>query len=273
MKKNNRINTELQSSRNSRQFWNKHLFTFSVTLRWPGTSKAQSLTHCTLFHLHRNRECGVVYGCVVMCLVTCLLARANQSHFTDKYESLIVFFFISLSFQKCWSIHLAQTESCCQSSQMPKMPICGGSYWGTEGATKCAVSTVVLVINSNDVLPLSFLPADGNRSTVLGNYRPPSGSFMKSSAVTTSVDAIWRGREHCYFSIGEGIRHPGSIKTIMAFLSKCWAMPGTTTRKVGIPDWRILGREEKKGSREKKRRHIPSWLTITQRNIAFYDDI
>lgn len=96
-----------------------------------------------------------------------------------------------------------------------------GSYWGTVGATKCAVSTVVSVINSNDVLPLSFLPADGNRSTVLGNYRLPSGSFMKSSAVTTSVDAIWRGREHCYFSIREGIRHPESIKTIMAFLSKC----------------------------------------------------
>lgn len=64
-------------------------------------------------------------------------------------------------------------------------------------------------------------PTAGNRSTVLGNYRPPLGSFMKSCAVTTSVDAIWRGREHCYFSIREHTRHQGSIKTIMAFRSKC----------------------------------------------------
>lgn len=42
---------------------------------------------------------------------------------------------------------------------------------------------------------------------------------MKSSAVTTSVDAIWRSRKHCYFSNREGTRHLGSIKTIMAIFS------------------------------------------------------
>lgn len=94
------------------------------------------------------------------------------------------------------------------------------------------------VMNSNDILTLSFSSWQESKQVSRGNIDCLRGPFMKSSAVTTSVDAIWRSRKHCYFSNREGTRHLGSIKTIMAiFFSKCWAMPETKTRNV---DWGIL---------------------------------
>ncbi|KAF0033642.1 hypothetical protein F2P81_013708 [Scophthalmus maximus] len=53
----------------------------------------------------------------------------------------------------------------------------------------------------------------------------------KLYTVKTSVDAIWRSREHCCFSVREGTRRRGSIKAITTFRSKCSAMPGTKKNK------------------------------------------
>lgn len=75
------------------------------------------------------------------------------------------------------------------------------------------------VMNSNDILALSFSGRQESKQVSRGNIDCLRGPFMKSSAVTTSVDAIWRSRKHCYFSNREGTRRSGSIKTIMAIFS------------------------------------------------------
>lgn len=120
----------------------------------------------------------------------------------------------------------------------------------------------------------SLYPSTDGRKSKHGSGEVSTAfrSFMKSSAVT-SVDAIWRGRERCYFGIREGTRHQGSIKTIMAFLSKCWAMPETKTRNVGILDQRFFQVWKKDRKKSMVTETYPLVAYNNLKTHRFYDDI
>lgn len=122
---------------------------------------------------------------------------------------------------------------------------------------------VIRVINSKEC-PL-FHPSTKSK--------PLRGFFMTSSAVTTSVDAIWRSRERCYCCIREGTRHQGSIKKHYSISLKLLNNAWDQTRKVGILGWRIIRVKKKKRRKtrggETEQKHVPSWLTITHSNLAF----
>lgn len=112
----------------------------------------------------------------------------------------------------------------------------------------------------NFILP----PTDRNRSMVLGKYRLPWGSFMKSSAVTTSVDVIWRGREALLLQHRRGHQtsrinknhYSISLKNVEQCLEP-------ETRNVGILDWRILWVRKRL---EKKRMGVETYPLMAYNN-------